>query len=134
MNVEGLVLRLNCWYCLDPKYFTGKVVPPVTPTTTCGLYWGYTVRLAQSFGAVFTESPYKVNCKYRFSFVVSKVAWSTKNWCLLVTVATCKHDTKLIMCKINVKLLFGCLWNENDLKSLSLWRETGWFTMAHLTH
>lgn len=43
----------------DPKYFTGKVVPPVTPTTTCGLYWGYTVRLAQSFGEVFTESPYK---------------------------------------------------------------------------
>ena len=49
---------------LDPKYFTGEVVPPATPRTSCGLHWGYTVRLARSFGAVFTESPYKVNCKY----------------------------------------------------------------------
>lgn len=37
------------------------MVPPATPRTSSGLYWGYTVRLAQSFGAVFTESPYKVN-------------------------------------------------------------------------
>lgn len=50
----------NC-KLLDPKYFTGEVVPLATPRTSSGLYWGYTVRTAQSFGAVFTESPYKVN-------------------------------------------------------------------------
>ena len=49
-----------CGFCLDPKYFTGEVVSPATPRISCGLYWGYNVRLAQSFGAVFTESPYKV--------------------------------------------------------------------------
>ena len=49
-------------FCLDPKYFTGEVVSPPTPRISCGLYWGYNVRLAHSFGAVFTESPYKVTC------------------------------------------------------------------------
>ena len=32
---------------------------PSAPRTEQGLYWGYTVRLATSFGAVFTQSPYK---------------------------------------------------------------------------
>lgn len=32
---------------------------PSAPRTEEGLYWGYSVRLAPSFGAVFTQSPYK---------------------------------------------------------------------------
>jgi len=35
-------------------------VSPNAPRTDAGIYWGYTVRLANTFGAVFTESPYKV--------------------------------------------------------------------------
>ena len=40
----------------------GNLVSPSTPWTEGGLYWGYKVRLASSFGAVFTESPYPVSC------------------------------------------------------------------------
>ena len=35
------------------------VVSPSAPRTEQGLYWGYSVRLAPSFGAVFTQSPYE---------------------------------------------------------------------------
>lgn len=45
-------------YLLDPKVLNGTVVSPSAPRTECGIYWGYTVRLASSFGAVFTQSPY----------------------------------------------------------------------------
>lgn len=41
------------------KFYTGTVVSPAAPRTEQGLYWGYSVRLAPSFGAVFTQSPYK---------------------------------------------------------------------------
>ena len=34
-------------------------MPPSQPRTEEGLYWGYTVRLAHTFSAVFTKSPYK---------------------------------------------------------------------------
>ncbi len=36
------------------------MVSPSTPRTEGGLYWGYRVRMAGTFGAVFTESPFKV--------------------------------------------------------------------------
>ena len=32
---------------------------PNSPRTEQGLYWGYNVRLAPSFGAVFTQCPFK---------------------------------------------------------------------------
>ena len=32
---------------------------PNAPRTEQGLYWGYNVRLAPSFGAVFTQCPFK---------------------------------------------------------------------------
>ena len=41
------------------KYLTGSVVSPTTPKEKDDIYWGYSVRLANSFSAVFTESPYK---------------------------------------------------------------------------
>ena len=41
------------------KKVKGKVVSPSTPRTESGTYWGYTVRVANSLGAVFTECPYK---------------------------------------------------------------------------
>lgn len=44
----------------DPKYSTGSVVSPVTPQRESGTYWGYSVRFAHSFGAVFTEAPFEV--------------------------------------------------------------------------
>ncbi len=39
---------------------TGTVVPPSAPRTTLGLYWGYTVRMADCLSDVFTNSPHKV--------------------------------------------------------------------------
>lgn len=44
---------------LERKKMRGTVVPPSEPRTHAGLYWGYSVRLASSIGAVFTECPYK---------------------------------------------------------------------------
>ena len=38
----------------------GSVVPPTAPRVTAGTYWGYSVRMADSFSSVFTNSPYKV--------------------------------------------------------------------------
>ena len=35
------------------------MVAPSAPRTEVGMYWGYSVRLAPTFGAVFTQSPYK---------------------------------------------------------------------------
>jgi len=43
----------------DFKKLRGQVVPPTTPLHKNGTYWGYSVRCAQSLGAVFTQCPYK---------------------------------------------------------------------------
>ncbi|XP_013389564.1 putative methyltransferase C9orf114 [Lingula anatina] len=42
----------------DKKTLKGKVVPPSVPRQKEDLYWGYSVRLADSLSSVFTESPY----------------------------------------------------------------------------
>lgn len=61
-------MRIYCAYIFlhkiteeveNKKHLTGSVVPPSTPRAKDNLYWGYTVRLANTFNAVFTESPYK---------------------------------------------------------------------------
>ena len=39
----------------------GRVVSPRAPRTEDGLYWGYTVRLADSLSAVFSKCPFKVS-------------------------------------------------------------------------
>ena len=44
----------------NSKHYHGNVVSPSAPRQEAGLYWGYSVRLASSFGAVFTEAPHKV--------------------------------------------------------------------------
>ncbi|XP_060578148.1 putative methyltransferase C9orf114 homolog [Ruditapes philippinarum] len=44
---------------IERKKNKGTVVPPSEPRTHAGLYWGYSVRLASSIGAVFTECSYK---------------------------------------------------------------------------
>ncbi|XP_078082330.1 putative methyltransferase C9orf114 homolog isoform X2 [Mustelus asterias] len=43
----------------ESKIWKGTVVAPHVPRTEAGLYWGYTVRLASSLSAVFTECPFK---------------------------------------------------------------------------
>lgn len=45
----------------DPsrRILKGRVVSPAAPREEGGLYWGYSIRLARSLGAVFTEYPYK---------------------------------------------------------------------------
>ncbi|XP_064616429.1 putative methyltransferase C9orf114 [Liolophura sinensis] len=43
----------------NKKLLKGQAVPPSEPSMYAGLYWGYSVRLARSLGAVFTECPYK---------------------------------------------------------------------------
>jgi len=41
------------------KAATGIAVAPSTPREKHGLYWGYTTRLASSFGEVWSKCPYK---------------------------------------------------------------------------
>ncbi|XP_018332387.1 putative methyltransferase C9orf114 homolog [Agrilus planipennis] len=44
----------------DPtRKLKGLVVSPHTPRQETGVYWGYTVRLAESVSHIFSESPYK---------------------------------------------------------------------------
>lgn len=50
--------------CPDPRHYRGEVVSPSAPRVESGIYWGYNVRFAHSFGAVFTESPYVVHTHY----------------------------------------------------------------------
>lgn len=43
----------------DKRFLRGRVVSPAKPRTDKGLYWGYSVRVAEKFSHVFTKSPYK---------------------------------------------------------------------------
>lgn len=42
----------------DSKRQSGIVVAPSTPKNEAGIYWGYTVRNAESISEVFTKCPY----------------------------------------------------------------------------
>ncbi|XP_055531300.1 putative methyltransferase C9orf114 [Wyeomyia smithii] len=44
---------------LKSKKIRAKVVPPTQPRQETGIYWGYSVRIANSLSQVFTKSPYK---------------------------------------------------------------------------
>ncbi|CAH0605854.1 unnamed protein product [Chrysodeixis includens] len=41
------------------KKLKGKIVSLTTPRAETGVYWGYTVRIANNLSQVFTQSPYK---------------------------------------------------------------------------
>lgn len=41
------------------KKMKGKIVSLTTPRAETGVYWGYTVRIANNLSQVFTQSPYK---------------------------------------------------------------------------
>lgn len=41
------------------KKLKGKIVSLSTPRAETGVYWGYTVRIAQNLSQVFSQSPYK---------------------------------------------------------------------------
>lgn len=68
----------------DPKHYSGEVVSPSIPRVKSGVYWGYTVRFAHSFGAVFTESPYEVH-RPTCVGTVSLKSWSRPEWLRLIS-------------------------------------------------
>lgn len=41
------------------KKLKGKIVGLTTPRAETGVYWGYTVRIADTISQVFSQSPYK---------------------------------------------------------------------------
>lgn len=43
----------------NTKKLKGTVVSPLTPRKETGVYWGYTIRLANSLSKVFSQCPYK---------------------------------------------------------------------------
>ncbi|TRY95074.1 hypothetical protein DNTS_004702, partial [Danionella cerebrum] len=54
-----VTVQLNKGQNNQVKAYKGVVVAPHIPRTKAGLYWGYSVRLASSLSAVFTECPHK---------------------------------------------------------------------------
>lgn len=70
----GLLFPL-LWPVLEDSHISetiASIVPPTTPTTESGLYWGYQVRVANSLAAVFTESPYADDGGYDLSIGTSE--------------------------------------------------------------
>ena len=60
MDIHQIRFILQCLVSfLEGRHARGTVVSPSEPRTEKGLYWGYTVRLAQTFGTVFTQCPFK---------------------------------------------------------------------------
>lgn len=51
---------------------TASLVPPSTPTSESGLYWGYRVRVASSLAQVFSESPFPDAGGYSLSIGTSE--------------------------------------------------------------
>ena len=58
IHKELIVYKYSICF-VEGKHSVGTVVSPSEPRTEMGLYWGYNVRLAQTFGAVFTQCPFK---------------------------------------------------------------------------
>ncbi|XP_053674231.1 putative methyltransferase C9orf114 [Anopheles nili] len=54
-----VTLKLPAGADLKSKKIHAKVVPPSQPRQETGIYWGYTVRIANSLSQVFTKSPYR---------------------------------------------------------------------------
>lgn len=55
------MLKVLLLLFIGKKHSRGVVISPSVPSSKGGLYWGYEVRHAHSFGAVFTEAPYEVS-------------------------------------------------------------------------
>lgn len=49
---------LNVGFVCKCAGYRGKAVSPAEPRERAGFYWGYTVRIAESIGNIFTESPF----------------------------------------------------------------------------
>lgn len=66
----------------------GELVSPTTPRTELGIYWGYTVRLADSLSDIFAKCPYDEG--YDFTIGTSDKGESIKN-CSDLEFSTIKH-------------------------------------------
>lgn len=61
---KSLTPGLRCTVQLLPqqehsKKLKGIVVSPATPRRETGIYWGYSVRIANSLSKVFSQCPYE---------------------------------------------------------------------------
>ncbi|XP_026482205.1 putative methyltransferase C9orf114 homolog [Ctenocephalides felis] len=54
-----VTVKLNSCNTENEKKMKGLIVSPSRPRAETGVYWGYTVRIANSLSEVFTQSPYK---------------------------------------------------------------------------
>lgn len=43
----------------DVEFYEGDPVPNDEPSKNCGLYWGYQVRIADTFSSIFSQSPHE---------------------------------------------------------------------------
>ena len=56
--ISGLRVTVRIFNQENPKKLKGEVVSPLVPRAETGVYWGYSVRLAQNLTEIFTECPY----------------------------------------------------------------------------
>lgn len=57
---SGIRVTVRMLPCPDSrKKLKGEIVSPVTPRAETGVYWGYTVRIANTLSQVFSQCPYK---------------------------------------------------------------------------
>jgi predicted SPOUT superfamily RNA methylase MTH1 len=70
-------------YVLKPKgKLRGTAVSPNLPRTEAGLYWGYTVRIANSLSKVFTEIPFRGVKSYDVTIGTSEKGSPVHELCL----------------------------------------------------
>ena len=90
------------------------MVSPKTPRIDKGIFWGYTVRLAEKFSHVFTKSPFKGG--YDFTIGTSERGTNVDN-CNLVKESKEKFKHLLIVFG-GVKGLEVALQNDEELKEV----------------
>ena len=90
------------------------MVSPKTPRVAKGIFWGYTVRLAEKFSHVFTKSPFKGG--YDFTIGTSERGTNVDK-CNLVKDSTEKFKHLLIVFG-GVKGLEAALQHDEELKEV----------------
>lgn len=71
-----LTAGLRCTVKLSPpkegsKKLKGIIVSPSAPREETGIYWGYSVRLANTLSEVFSQCPFKEG----YVFLILKFVW-----------------------------------------------------------
>ena len=108
------MLSVYLFFTENKRFLRGRVISPKAPRVDKGVYWGYTVRLAEKFSHVFTKSPFKGG--YDLTIGTSERGTSVDG-CSLSKESTKKFEHLLIVFG-GVKGLEVALKQDEELKDL----------------